>query len=86
MLTLNFPAGNSACAACSELIIFNKAGVGTIGAIGANVNNNTLCYNTASDRRLKEHIRPTHYGLADLMRIGVKDYNFIGTAAANRTC
>jgi hypothetical protein len=85
MLTFNFPATNPACATCSELITFNKAGVGTIGAIGANLNTNTVYYNTASDRRLKEHIRPTHYGLADLLKLRVKDYNFIGTAAANRT-
>ncbi len=85
VITINIPATNPACATCSEMIIFNKAGTGTIGAIGANVANNTVYYNTALDKRLKEHIRPTHYGLPDLLKIEVKDYNFIGTAAANRT-
>ncbi|MBG8555406.1 galactose-binding domain-containing protein [Hymenobacter guriensis] len=85
MLTLNFPATNSVSNTSSELIVFNKAGVGLIGAIGANLSGNTVYYNTASDRRLKENIRPTHYGLSDLLKLRVQDYNFIGTGAANRT-
>ncbi|MBF9237021.1 tail fiber domain-containing protein [Hymenobacter sp. BT683] len=85
MLTLNFPATNSVSNTSTELLIFNKANVGTIGAIGANLGNNTVYYNTASDRRLKENIRPTHYGLSDLLKLRVQDYNFIGTAASNRT-
>ena len=37
----------------------------------------TVLYNTTSDSRLKENIRPTHYGIADVLKIGVKDYNYI---------
>ncbi|MCR5889674.1 tail fiber domain-containing protein [Hymenobacter sp. J193] len=86
MLTFNFPAGNSAGNTATEMIVFNKAGHPTfIGAIGANLSSNTVYYNTASDRRLKENIRPTHYGLSDLLRLRVQDYNFIGTGAVNRT-
>ncbi|MCR5889672.1 tail fiber domain-containing protein [Hymenobacter sp. J193] len=86
MLTFNFPASNSAGNTATEMIVFNKAGHPTfIGAIGANLSSNTVYYNTASDRRLKENIRPTHYGLADVLKLRVQDYNFIGTAAVNRT-
>ena len=45
----------------------------------ANLSNNTVSYATASDQRMKEHIGATRYGLADLLRLRVKDYNFIGT-------
>lgn len=37
----------------------------------------TVLYNTTSDVRLKENIKPTHYGIQDLMKIEVKDYNYI---------
>ncbi len=86
IITVNFPATNSVGNTATELVVFNKAGHPTpIGQIIANLGNNTVNYSSVSDRRLKEHIRPTHFGLADLLRIEVKDYNFIGTAAANRT-
>ncbi len=49
----------------------------TIGSIVPNVAGGTsVVYNTTSDKRLKENIVSTHFGLADLMKIGVKDYNF----------
>ena len=38
-------------------------------------------YLTSSDRRLKENITPTHFGLADLMKVQPVDYNFIADAA-----
>jgi hypothetical protein len=86
MLTFNFPASNANGNTATEMITFNKAGHPTfIGAIGANLGNNTVYYSTASDRRLKENIGATHYGLADLLKLRVKDYNFIGTPAASRT-
>ncbi|MGI4865926.1 MAG: glycine-rich protein [Janthinobacterium lividum] len=78
ILTLNFPATNSVSNTSSELVIFNKAGT-TIGQIVANLSNNSVSYATASDRRMKEHIGATHYGLSDLLKLRVKDYNFIGT-------
>ena len=34
-------------------------------------------YRTASDMRLKENLRPTRFGLTDLMEIEVRDYNYI---------
>ena len=37
----------------------------------------TTTYSTTSDRRLKQNIRPTHFTVADLMNIEVRDYEFI---------
>ena len=53
---------------------FTVAGAnhGTIISTGGGVQ-----YNTTSDVRLKENIKPTHYGVGDLMKIEVKDYNYI---------
>ena len=36
-----------------------------------------ISYGTTSDVRLKENIKPTHYGVSDLMKIQVRDYNYI---------
>lgn len=86
VLTLSVPATNSAGPTASEYVLFRKAGHPTpIGSITANLATNTVSYNTASDRRLKEHITPTRYGLPELLRLQVKDYNFIGSAARHRT-
>ena len=38
--------------------------------------NNAVEYTSASDERLKENIHSTRYGLADLMKIKVVDYNY----------
>ncbi|PSL28070.1 tail fiber domain-containing protein [Dyadobacter jiangsuensis] len=56
--------------------IFNRSG-NTIGSISSPANNvNSVQYNTTSDIRLKENIGKTRYGLADLMKIRVADYNY----------
>ncbi|NTW90069.1 MAG: hypothetical protein HGB37_04155, partial [Candidatus Moranbacteria bacterium] len=39
-------------------------------------NGTTTTYSTSSDRRLKDDIRDTHYTLADLNRVQVRDYEF----------
>ncbi len=83
ILTINVPA-TAACASCSELVSFNRAGTGNIGNITMNSAGNGVTYNTSSDKRLKENIGRTRFGLSDLLRIEVKDYNFIGQAAASR--
>lgn len=36
----------------------------------------SVTYNTTSDQRLKENIRPTSKGLEDVMKIQISDYNF----------
>lgn len=40
---------------------------------------NSVTYNTTSDLRLKENVVDTQYGLQDLLKIHVKDYNFINS-------
>ena len=59
--------------------VSNPTAIGSITQSGDNV-----VYNTSSDRRLKENITPTSYGLSDLMKIPVTDFNFI-TSPAFRT-
>jgi len=56
-----------------ELIIFsiNNSAIGDVTTNGSSVS-----YNTTSDVRLKENIRPTAKGLNDLMRIQGSDFNF----------
>ena len=49
----------------------NGSGVGTITRTAGGV-----AYNTTSDIRLKENINATHYGVADVMKITVADYNY----------
>ena len=44
-----------------------------------------MSYNTTSDKRLKENIGRTRFGLADLLKLEVKDYTFIGNPAAARS-
>jgi len=56
----------------TQLIVNNN----TIGTIAVDANGTGTDYNTTSDVRLKENIRPTAKGLNDLMRIQVSDFNF----------
>ncbi|GAA3991316.1 tail fiber domain-containing protein [Hymenobacter antarcticus] len=84
VLTINVPANNTGCAGCSELIQFNRPGV-SIGSITMNSNISGVNYNTTSDKRLKEHIGRTRFGLADLLKIEVKDYHFIGQPTTARS-
>ncbi len=46
----------------------------TVGTITTNGTNTT--YNTTSDARLKENVTNTSFGLTDIMKMNVKDYNF----------
>ena len=84
VLTINVPTTNTACAGCSELVQFTRPGAG-IGSITMNATSNGVSYNTTSDKRLKEHIGRTRFGLADLLKLEVKDYHFIGQATAARS-
>ena len=62
------------------MIGFQNIDAVAIGSISQNAAF-TVSYNTSSDRRLKENITPTHFGLADLMKLQAVDYNFIADAA-----
>ncbi|MEL6971494.1 MAG: tail fiber domain-containing protein [Bacteroidota bacterium] len=60
----------------SSLIRFNTPNGTNLGRIRQDSGNEVKLI-TSSDRRLKENILPTKYGLADILQIEVKDYNFI---------
>ena len=66
----------------NELIIFsiNNSAIGDV-----TTNGSSIAYNTTSDVRLKENIRPTAKGLNDLMRIQVSDFNFKSRPGRNET-
>ena len=64
----------------SVMIGFQNIDGSAIGSISQNAAS-TVSYNTSSDRRLKENITPTHFGLADLMKLQAVDYNFIADAS-----
>ena len=38
--------------------------------------NASISLQSSSDRRLKENIRPTDYGLTDILKVEVRDYNY----------
>jgi Chaperone of endosialidase len=65
-----------------ELIIFsiNNSAIGDVTTDGTSVS-----YNTTSDIRLKENVRPTAEGLNEVMRIQVSDFNFKSTPGRNET-
>lgn len=57
------------------------------GSIIGNISRNSstsVAYNTTSDKRLKENIKPTAYSLEDLMKISVSDYNYRSDSAKVR--
>jgi hypothetical protein len=58
----------------NEYIRFNRAGAGVGGIVLNGLA--AVSYNTTSDIRLKENIRPTAFGIADLMKVDVRDYNY----------
>jgi hypothetical protein len=66
----------------NNLIIFsvNKSAIGTVTTTGTSVS-----YNTTSDERLKENIRPSTKGLNEVMKIQVSDYNFKSKPGKNET-
>jgi len=69
-------AGNTGGTAASQFATFQISGGAVIGSI-SQTNTTTVAYNTSSDQRIKENIVPTTYGISDLMKINVEDFNFI---------
>lgn len=57
-------------------VIFYYGGSSVVGSIYTNSSSTT--YNTSSDKRLKENIRDSSTGLDALMRLPVREFNFIG--------
>ena len=66
---------NKPSVASGEQFVNFFSGASSIGTITAN-SSSSVAYNTTSDIRLKTNIKPTHYSLADVMKIEVKDYNY----------
>lgn len=83
-LTMNYVGGtdfgitvnDTNSGAGSGFIIFTIAAGTGIGSV-TNSANVAVLYNTTSDERLKENIKPTEKGLDTLSRLQVKDFNFI---------
>lgn len=73
---LQILGGNNTGVNASNLISFQRPDATVIGSI-SQPTAVTVAYNNTSDRRIKENITPTAYGLKDLMKIEVNDFNFI---------
>ena len=73
-------AGGNTLPFGATMIGFQNIDAVAIGNITQNVAFG-VAYTTTSDRRLKENITPTHFGLADLMKLQAVDYNFIADPA-----
>jgi hypothetical protein len=67
-------AQGPAAAASGALAGFYRAGV-LIGTISFPTVS-SVAYNTTSDERLKENIKNTRFGINDVLKINVKDYNY----------
>ena len=69
-------AGNDTGVNAPEMITFQRPDTTVIGSISQNAAT-TVAFNTSSDRRIKENITPTAFGLPDLLKINVSDFTFI---------
>ena len=49
------------------------------GVYGKGATTRGVNYSTSSDRRLKENIGPTRFSIDDLMKIKVRDFNWVGS-------
>ena len=66
------------------LLGFERLDGTVIGSISQNAAT-TVAYNTTSDRRLKNNIVNTHFGINDLMKIQVRDYTYKADAVHTPT-
>jgi hypothetical protein len=69
-------AGNDTGVNAPEMITFQRPDTTVIGSISQNAAT-TVAFNTSSDRRVKENIVPTTFGLSDLLKINVSNFTFI---------
>jgi hypothetical protein len=72
-------AGQNTQSVNNRFISFSSPDGTELGAV-RQINSSQVDFNQNSDRRLKTDIRPTSYGLKDLMQIEVADYVFKGDA------
>jgi hypothetical protein len=89
-LAISFPGNLANGLTLNDTFGMNTAGLirfysnGTyIGGI-LNNNNTAVSYNTTSDRRLKENIVDTSMGLGQLMKMQVRDFNFMSDPSKTR--
>ena len=75
---------NSATNFGAVMIGFQNIDGAEIGSISQNAAF-TVSYNTSSDRRLKNNIVNTHFGINDLMKIQVRDYVYKADAGKTLT-
>jgi hypothetical protein len=75
---LYIQAGNNDGSGISYYADFLRPDGSSIGTISQN-DANSVGYNTTSDKRLKTNIHETKYGLADVKKIQVRDFNFINS-------
>lgn len=78
---LNLRLGSNTPSSGNQFLRF-LSGSGAIGSVSGDGSGGVL-YNTTSDKRLKENIRSSRYGLDDVLDIRVVDYNFISTSNSN---
>jgi hypothetical protein len=75
---LNIKAGHDTYNASNQsaLITFSTPAGTTMGSV-IQSGSTAVSYLTTSDERLKTNITETHFGLEDLMKIQVSDYNYL---------
>ncbi len=77
-------AGSNGTPFGATMIGFQNIDGSPIGSITQNAST-TVAYNTSSDRRLKNNIVNTHFGINDLMKIQVRDYVYKADAGKTLT-
>jgi len=77
-------AGSNGTPFGAVMICFQNIDGSPIGSITQNAST-TVAYNTSSDRRLKNNIVNTHFGINDLMKIQVRDYVYKADAGKTLT-
>lgn len=82
--TENLTLTKRSAAVNRTFVAFRVNGVG-IGSIQRSSTANAIVYNTSSDLRLKENIVSTRYSINELLKIAVKDYNYIADSANTKT-
>lgn len=71
--------GKTTPASTNKYIDFQSSGGNHTGYIQGNGTTNQVDYSNASDRRIKSNIRDVEYGLGDLLKVKVRDYEFNGS-------
>ena len=70
-------AGNNIGIGSTYYIAFQRPDYSVIGSITQS-SPTSVAYNTTSDKRLKTNVRDSRFGLAEVNKIQVMDYNFMG--------